>query len=314
MSIYKNIPAGLTFDMKVEALAAAIMDCDPERFKSVEQFLVKPVGHLTRSMNKEVLSVVETPHHEDDVTNLILEVNREGLFDILPASLFLHPDEPYEDDVEKAEQLAKQTEDARQFFLPFEEIFYQARIAIECHEKKVMHHPEIFLRRILEEAGDAKESASPDEDLTAHRRALMLFTPLLDQLVGNAEQCRMVLEKIFRKKVAMTTEAPAPIPIPLSLQTVVGEDAVLGENTLIGDCFLDGIPSTKLEIKEDHLDKIEAWLPGQYLRQFAEKNVLPLFFSSEIPVELQVSPVEPTGGFVLDDQQPTSILGYVTYI
>ncbi len=305
MKAIKDILAQLNFDIRVESLAATLLECEPALFKHPEQFLVRPGGHLTRSGGKElqkVEAVEQWTDADEKVVNLYLDINREGLYDILPEALFLHPDEPCENDAEKAELLSKQVAAGRLFLLPFEEAFYQARIGVEYREQTALLRPDLFLATLFGEA--ETENSGPvettvDDELTRSRRTLALILPVIDQLIAQPELRKKALERILGKKVSIDITPPEIIPIPAELQSTLGEDSVLGENTVLGQSFMDGIPTTKISIQIDKAMEADRWIPQSENRKFVESTLFPLVFPSDTRLALHIDSPPQERGFAL---------------
>lgn len=305
---YNEIVARMPFDVRAEVLAAKLLETDPE-LRASEQIHVRPRGNTQRNAGRDVLFVSEPWYDNNGNKHIYIDVSREGLYDVLPSVMFIHPDEHFEDDVEKSEQLAKQSADARKFLLPFEEVFFHTRLAIETLEQQVLTHPEEILALFLNGNDD---DTSPSVD-ARRQQALTLFLPLIDQVIGDTELCRQTLEKLLGMSVSIKIAPPEPINIPSELQSVMGK-AALGESFVMGSTFFDGIPVNNIRIVLEKAETALLWIPGAQERLFAEKTLFPLLFSFDTPVVLEVDVFEKARDFTLSDDSPSALLGYVTYL
>ena len=121
--------------MRAEVLASLLMD---QHTLKAEQFVMRPMGTLTRRSGRDVMAITESFSYKNHQEELLyyIDTSREGLYDTLPELLFLDVDEKYEDDIDRAEQLTKQEVAARNFLLPFEQLFAVLRIDTANLERK----------------------------------------------------------------------------------------------------------------------------------------------------------------------------------
>lgn len=307
----------LPFDIRVEALAACLIESDPEQFNRVEQFLVRPLGHLTRLHGPEIrqLHAADQWTEGDEAPMLYIDINREGLFDILPGLLFLHPDDAYDSDEDKAEQLARQTADARRFLLPFEEIVYQAKIAVEVNEQNRLLEMEKLLSVLWGLAeDDENQPGIQGKNVDEKTQRLALYMPFIGQIIQSEALRDACLARVLGCPVRVYQRPPAAIEIPPEMQTILGENAFLGENVLAGSTYFDGTPMTVVEVLLDEIEATEQWLPGKHDRVFAESTLLPMFFAADATPALEVGVNDKLRDFTLNPDISSARLGYVTHL
>lgn len=304
----------LGFDMRVEALASRIWELNPTVFDSSDQFRVIPKGHLTRGVGKEVESIqaVERWMADEQRVYTYFEVNKEGLFDILPAFLFLDPEEPADSAAEKAAVLTRQSQAGRDFLKPFDTAFFQARIDIEHQESAAAFRSDAFISKLL------GENEADSDAAIQHWKTMILYLPLIGEIMENPELRQSALERILNKKVSIVTNAPAPIEIPGALQSKLGDNTLLGSDFILGSTFMDGIPTSTLSVLIDDEEELATmWLDGCPLSQFVDQSLVPLLFPSGSPVSTTIEIVPEKKAFMLhpeNGQAPMKILGYSTYL
>jgi hypothetical protein len=302
---YRDILANTPFDIRVEALAAELLEKD-QTLAGSGQVLVRPMGHVNRNTGWEVQAISEINYTSGGEENIYLDINREGLFDALPEMLFIREEEKYEDVVEKAAHLARQKEMARRFFLPFEQVLYRARIDLEIAERKAEKTLSSWLLAIYGLNLDAV-----DESCRESMYAFALVLPHLNGIVGNIDTTAKLLESVTGKEVTITRGNPQLYTIPELQQSSVGE-AILGENLLLGGNFSDGICTLEISFGNISPEEVESWLPGGGMRQMVETQLFPYLIPAGEGVELIILINDTLCDFLLDEEKATTILGYTT--
>jgi hypothetical protein len=308
MNNYKALAAALPFDITAEALVGSLLESS-EELAGVDQILVRPLGHINRVSGQEVMNMIDSVYNAKGQELLYIDINRESLFDSLPEMLFLHPESIYEDEVEKAQDLARQQETARRFFLPLEEVLNQARIEIELAERSTIKNLAKWLLPIYS-LPDLRNNEEPPEQLLS----LVLALPFLDRMVGNTSLTGQFLTAILRKTVKIMPGKPQQYTIPEAQQTCLGSGS-LGIDFLLGDSFTDGIRSMQIRIGEVHPDELESWLPGGSQRTLLEEQLFPYVLPAGEQVTISLEITEAAGQFVLkEENQNLNILGYTTQL
>lgn len=304
----KDLLQHVPFDISVEALAGWMVENGKEVSDS-GQILVRPLGHNGRAVAREVQGFAGVNYDAEGKELLYLDINREGIFDSLPEMLLLCPPSNGDDAIEKAQDLAGQKEKARRFFLPFEEVLYQARIAAEVRERNALKS----LAKQFLQIFNLQTSSEMEKTSLEQRLSFALALPLLKQVVGNLDQTRSLLETVLRKSVTITLAPPPAYAIPEAQQSGVGE-ALLGVDLVSGDFFSDGIRSLRVTVYDITPDEVERWLPGGSLRRMVEEHLFPRLLPVEENVMLNIE-VSGTGSdLILGEDQTCSTLGYTTIL
>ena len=169
----------LPFDIRGEVLGRLLLE---HYDLSVEQVLFRPGRFHQRWGRRDVLEVSEDFSFTLDKKTLWIDLCREGLYDILPESLFLHPDEKYPDNVAKSEALTEQEAAARKLLLPFEQLFYWLRLENEIEEKRVEDQLESWWQEQI--TGSVSAVSSPRLE-PFQREILTYLIPNISNVVGN---------------------------------------------------------------------------------------------------------------------------------
>ena len=137
----------LPFDIKAEVLARLIAT----KFElNTEDVLFQSRNYFQRWGRRDVLEISEGFSLQTEKKQWVFDVSREGMFDALPESVFLHPDDEYRDSEHRIKELTKQEQEARKFLRPFEQMFYWMRLENEAHEHFLEGRTEVFWQRLLD--------------------------------------------------------------------------------------------------------------------------------------------------------------------
>ncbi|WDF54404.1 type VI secretion system baseplate subunit TssG [Mucilaginibacter sp. KACC 22063] len=123
-------------DFKAAAFAASLID---RGAADTEQIMILPKGPMKRAYAKEIAEVSAYQSEYRNRTMTLIEVNREGLYDMLPEGLFHKPPASSvmiteEEMVKDIKERREQEKNARLFFAPFEAELNRLRTLIELYE------------------------------------------------------------------------------------------------------------------------------------------------------------------------------------
>lgn len=130
----KKIPKNIWEDLRAEVVAAQFVDDEND----IENIEITPRGIFKRGFKKDIAACRVTLGKDNSVRAVQLEVNRVGLYDLLPEGIFHehHKQEDLNDIQQKSKRLRQEEQTARRFFLPFDQAFNQQRLLIELEERK----------------------------------------------------------------------------------------------------------------------------------------------------------------------------------
>lgn len=268
-------------DIRAEAVVAELL----ENGFSSEDFIVKPKGLFKRRYSRDIDHIGRL-----DLANFqeVLEVqlNRDGLYDSLPEGLF-HKKTGHELDKEQkfsedSIELKKEENEARQFFLPFEnELFFQ-RVQLELEERSILSRfSEKIFNDIYPELWNLHHSINRE-----YVYRMVLFLHLAHKISGNLSLTAKCLETIIDEQVEVERKSSP------SDSTKTGDEqfnslplgaAKLGVNIVTG--HQAGIRQFCVEFK---IGPLKAIPPREFLQDAPMSRFLECFYNYFIPVEFDV--------------------------
>ncbi|MBP6185173.1 MAG: hypothetical protein KA479_09550 [Saprospiraceae bacterium] len=272
MKDLKQLEYKAIFDIRPEALAASILAQDDSL--SLEQIVLAPVGPARRRSGPEIQQIQKRFFPEMEVWQISMA--RKGLFDGLPEGLFLRTEEDYPSKIEKSKAITRQIQDARSFFLPFEQVLYWPRIEAEQLEQKWADHFPNFLSQLwgLDMFGDLLDDRQ--------RFLLCYILPLSFKVAGNWPLTALCFQSVLGKEVTIDFTAPVELPIPQSDSDP--SNMRLGESVILGEFFRDDLPVLQVHIHQVALDELDGYLEGGGIHRVLEELLYSYFIPIEVPV------------------------------
>lgn len=294
---------GLPFDVRAEVLAMLIA----ERFGlSVEQLLCSPACWHQRPGRGDVVDLTEGFSHRLEKKLLYIETSREGLFDMLPEAIFLHPEEQFGSNLRKVQALSEQEAKARQFLLPFEQLFFWMRLENEFSAWQLEEN-------LLDWWSRHFPSRETDRLEGRQRTVLLDMLPYTQEIIGNWPLTAQWMSLFSGHQVRIEPESFPAYPLPDSLQKRLGE-AVLGQDSVLGTTFADGIPAIRIIFEDLEAGELASLLPGAPERDFLEENFAQFLLPVETPYSIQLIPKTAEAPFELVQDNEANILGYTLHI
>ncbi|WP_347841567.1 hypothetical protein [uncultured Draconibacterium sp.] len=245
-------------------------------------------------------------------------INRDGLYDSLPQGLF-HKKSGHELDKgrkfsEDSKELKREENEARLFFLPFEnEIFYQ-RVKLEQEEQKVLSRfSEKIFNDIYPELWNLHRSIDRE-----YIFKMVLYLHLAHKIAGNLPLTAKCLESIIGEptKVVKKEASGSGGFINMQAKQMSGFSlgkAMLGVNSVTAYCH----QMQQMEI-EFQIGPLQFIRPKDFLEDAPVYRFLQCFYSYFIPVEFEVHTRIIVDGsmqnFSLKNAQTGPVLGYETAI
>jgi type VI secretion system protein ImpH len=297
----------LPFDMRAEVLARLVAD---KYNLQTEQVLVHPQKYYQRWGRKDILSISEEHSVLLDKDTLMLDVSREGLFDALPESIFLHPDDKYRDYIHRVNKLTEQEAHARKFLLPFEQMFYWLRLENEQREAYGETQLETWWQHLLIDGYTPFSNSKLDED---QLEMLTQMLPYLHDIVGNWSLTEQWLTVFLKTNVLIFEMPPRDYELPVELQKRL-DDGVLGQDFVIGTHFSDAIPTIKICINDLTPNTLGEFLEGGRRRLVLENELLSLLLPIETPYDVELNLKIQNDDFYLGEFHDSAILGFTTCV
>uniref|UniRef100_F4C6C1 Type VI secretion system baseplate subunit TssG n=1 Tax=Sphingobacterium sp. (strain 21) TaxID=743722 RepID=F4C6C1_SPHS2 len=310
--IYTTHINSLTTDFKASSIIAAILEEGEMQDDLVE---IVPSGP-DRSVYAKEIKGVEHYYSETLMQDrVVIKVNREGFYDMLPEGLF-HRIPKYKDRMTKEEMIAhvrerrEEEKFARQFFMPFEAALYHLRMLLDLYENRL-------------------------DKRSSYRDLAKLFVPLWPEFATlDNEQCivwmhlipyiphkrndlsflESAIEALFnvRGKVICQTQCTIKTEIPPAHQFALG-NGYLGVDTIIGRHFMHQEDKVRILMGPAPIEKLLCFLPQQSNRRTLDTlchYLLPI----DTAVELQLSylPGDRVGSLGKDSKY--ALLGYTAHL
>lgn len=295
---------------RIEVLLAELRRQEPSM--PPDDILLTSKGLASRGYSKDVFSADINKNKNSDYI-LKISLNREGLYDMLPKSLF-HPPlisegwQNIDRMVAESKKLREEELAARQFFLPFEQCYLQQRTEIEEMEQTYMTG---FLSAPQKAILD---SFWPDVQQTEDKNKALLFymLPLAHRISGDILLIEQCFETLLLNTIKIQYLPPQNADFDEGLTLNLG-DTTLGANAILGSSIFEEVPSALVRIGPVNLNDIPDYIQGG--KKAALLSVLYDFF---IPLELNVQTdvflASGEKGFYLDESEATSRLGFSTVL
>lgn len=298
-------------DFKATVIAAEIVE---NEMVDADGIVILPVGPQQRAFAKEIAGIAVS---QTDITNkkiLQVQVNRDGLYDMLPEGLFHKPpasslmiteEEMVKDIVDRRDE-EKQT---RRFFAPFEAEVNHLKMILELYENRLDKKNEyddlinIFLK-------EWKEFGC-----FTNKQMLILIhvLPVIHEQRNNLVFISKILTMLFK----------TPISLSYKLVTRSGKKELAGMQTSLGKAALgiDFIAGQLIEPEEElyvavgplSASKMIDFLPGER-SAICIDVLLSYFIPMQTGVNVNLLATPASKKIIIGAQQENARLGYTTYL
>lgn len=286
-----------------QSLKAEIVVAELHKNSSLSQqdIVIKNKSAFRRSHRRDIL---EHGTLEDDL--LYLNLSRNGLYDQLPEGLFHSKDTNIGKTSypELRKTYKKEEEEARHFFLPLENEFFNQKLNIEKKEQELLNN---FINLDDEFLIDfwKIDRSIPKKYLLK----LLKLLPYAYKIAGNIELMQLCLKNILNKNVKITKTYN---PNPISDRNLIKDELVLGTNfTLTKNHNTILQPYYNVEIGPIEEEDINNYISKEGILKFV--NVFyDYFFPIEISVKTNLKIIENDGFSLNQNKQP--VMGMSTTI
>ena len=246
-------------DFKAETIAAEIA----EQGKGLDQILVQMLGSLKRTFSNDV-KVVETELLEDHTEYTIVKAAREGIYDMLPETLFHHPTAHKtarsEKEIIKAIKLRREEEmNARKFFLPIEATINYLRIEMALYENRLdkrTHYDDLV--QLFAGHWEIFEYLNADQ-----ANIFLHLIPIIHDIRDDHPKIREIMEMIFDVTVEISLRYQRPLHPPEEMRSRLAE-SVLGVNFTTGNIqFDEGVDEIVIAIGPMESNFYRDFMPGR---------------------------------------------------
>lgn len=267
----------LQSDYKAELLACTLLQDNDDLTK----ILIKRLGNNARPHTKDIYKIYESLDQLDLSNQIVIETFRQSIYDALPENLF-HPStlgglgKTQEEIVLEIQHQQRKEQEARKFFLPFEQessyIEMQALLVELMFDKKVTYD---HLLRLFKQGWPILKELPRMTAL-----AFIYILPILHDVRGNKVWIEKCLSFILGYPVHII-EKYTTQQIELSTIAFVTGNCRLGLNTNLPGKQYDGVIEWGVKIGPVSEEMVDTILPGSNFRRLL--NLLLDFF---IPIPI----------------------------
>lgn len=302
----------LNTDYKVVTKVAELIengDFEPD------QIAIVPIGGRQSAFAKDIARHSFYYSESKRKECLSIEVNREGLYDMLPEGLFHLPPtgtSAYSEEEMIADVRLRRTEekDARKFFMPFEAELNYLRTILELYENRLDKRTSYNdLTRIF--CAEWKEFELLDNEQGI---VWMHLLPLINNRRNDLGFLGQLLSLLFKVpvKVALSIEGMKKVAIAEKMQFKLGIGS-LGIDSIIGQSFITDEERVIISIGPADTDKLIHFMPGTanaYIIDLAVSYLLPV--ENEVDIKLVADAAHRVGSLGIDSSN--SFLGFTVYL
>lgn len=301
----------LPVDLRAEVILADML----EDGISLDELILNPIGGFQRAFCRDIHRVDWVESQQDNRKWLRIDLNRDGLYDLLPEGIFHQPtiSDPQASKEVMLREMHIQTQReaaARRFFLPLEQEFLRQRIRVEQEERKYRFANSPFS---LDDNLLIQFWGLPDFLTAAQIKRLLYLLPVLHQLVGDFDHMTACFEQLLEERVSLSLDPPAREAVGTQLETAPLGQWQLGKTALLGTRLIDEWPELCLTIHLSRAERLVEYLPGGVDRRVVDwlgEYLFPL--ETVLRLELDTTAIE--DNFLLTDAIHTGRLDCTTLI
>lgn len=271
-----------------------------------EELLFRSQGQHGRSQRKDILAVERKATLDDTAEQYVVDLRRDGLYDLLPEALFHEAGSSRSTKRNAVEDRNEQQ--ARDFFLPFEQELFRLRMGLRADGDAQAAHA-------WNNAGTQALAALwmlPAGLGDRTRKALLEVLPYARQVQGDLDATAACFAFVLGHPVRIQRLPPAPAPVPAGRQVVLGE-APLGSGAAMGDVFYDGWPSILVKIHDLPVLKVDDPRERQAMLTLA-KILADHFLPAHLDVRFELDVRADDQALVLGNEHTPALLAFNTCI
>ncbi|MEO6831451.1 MAG: hypothetical protein ABI378_04190 [Chitinophagaceae bacterium] len=296
----------ITIDYKVGVIAAELV----ENNVSADTIFFRNQSSFKRSVAKDI-SAVYWNNAEDAPSNLVFELNREGIYDMLPEALSHSQTKKSktESNTKRSQELRKQEKDARNFFSPLENEFHHRALKLDTIERELLKSNNHRRNRQFFSYFFEESSMLTDQQVLV----LMHILPLSHKIRGDEQLIALTTTRILGYKVSVSNHW-----IRKKFVMPKGADLNLGERML----GINSILNEQFEISARYYEVTIHQIPVQEHHHFIGKGkhlnvlsfILPYFFPSNADFGILLEAKKEEQHLLSSDEENFSFLGFNSYI
>lgn len=297
--------------LRVEAIVDELITSG---FCRKEEIVIYPERSSAYFYERDVADIEEVFNELTGTSWYRVNTPRDGLYDTLPERLFHRPagrsksDEQWEEI--RAEE-ERQEDEARQFFLPFDNAITHRRVHIEQFEKQALAGQD---KGFLKEFLAVFWPESNDLLLTDEQQStLFQMTTIAHKAAGNLVWMQDCFEQLLGDSVELSYESIVQsLPVETSFmplgEAALGVDTVMATHAL-NDSFL----CLKISIGPLNADAMEEYVPNGKSRKIID-FLCSLLVPIELDWRLELIAEKWVEGFRINSESQGALLGFTTVL
>ncbi|WP_080055680.1 hypothetical protein [Spirosoma aerolatum] len=308
LSVYAERLKHLPIDLKAEVVLADML----EDGVSLDELVLNPEGLGKRTFGRDISQTEWKEAQHTSKRWLQIDLNRSGLYDLLPEGVFHQPTAnevaTSKEAILREMSIQREREKAaRTFFLPFEQEFFRQRIRLEQEQRAYPVH---------------SDTEQPNEllswfwnlpnFLTSEQvKRLLYILPVIHHMVGDPTAMKACYEQLMEERVSLQLE-PGGMTLVETDTAPLGEWQ-LGESSVVDGWLRDEEPLLRIIVHIDRTERVANYLPGSDGRRMIEwlaGYLAPL--DAAVGIELDTSALNDT--FLLAENEVFGRLDFTTNV
>lgn len=302
--IFDLIPSHFD-DYTAESIAASLI----KKGVPPEHIILKSNGTSKRSHKRDVTVNTVTIDDNDSYELFILESPREGIYDTLPESLFhsFSGKNEIRNKLEVIEEIKRHREEekhARNFFLPFEQEFFNIKQILSSFEDQFE-----WLSNASNLIDIYRDYYPILDDLKIEKGYLFVrLLPLIHDIRDDFNKVELCLTMLLDLKV----EISVSFKKNKSDSHLIAElgFATLGIDTTLGSCIEDGEPDLNISLTPIHHSEAMDYLFFERQENLTRK-LCSFFIGAQYDISISYAFYNSSHGMSMNER---SILGYNVYL
>ena len=300
----------LPIDLRAEVVVADLL----EEGITLDELIINPAGGFKRAFGRDVSHVewVEAQHKSQRW--LQINLNRSGLYDLLPEGVFHQP--TTNDTLTEKETILREMgiqqqreEAARRFFLPIEQEFFRQRIRIEQDQRAFLTVTDKGTDNLLGWFWELPDFLTPTQT-----KRLLYLLPVMHRIAGDFTAMTACFEQLVEERVGVQLDPPGRVQV----ETAGAYSAPLGQwelgDTSVFDGWLqDEGPVVRITVHIDRSERVMDYLPGHNGLRFIDwlaGYIVPL--DAHVQIELDTSAL--SNAFSLTSDEAFGRLDFTTTV
>lgn len=279
---------------------------------SFDDLIINPMGLFKRATGRDIDQAEWVEAQHKSKRWLQIDLNRTGLYDLLPEGVFHQPTTgetvTSKEAILKEMDVQRQREQAaRRFFLPIEQEFFRQRIRIEQVKQTYLSDDDSVLTdNPLIWFWDLPDFLTP-----VQQKRLLYLLPLMHQIAGDIPAMSACLEQLIDERVSIRLESAGMERVQANMPALGAWE--LGNNSVFDGWLNKEEPLFRITVYIDRSERVSDYMPTHNARRLIEwlsGYLVPL--DADVCIDLDTSAL--SDSFVLSDEDAFGQLDFTTYV